>query len=95
MNNEFELHTVTHEWIHAYGTRGIGWTKKQTDLLGVPRPLRKGWVFEIVGTKIPVATAREFERLHQQRQIKIEAKVKNEKRPIGIGMKPFFDQRPS
>lgn len=52
---------VTEAWVRAYGTSGIGWSAAQLRALGVAP--QRGWLRRIVGTRIAVVRAQEFQRL--------------------------------
>lgn len=54
--------TITLEWLNRYRTERYGFTKTQTDALGVPWPLPKSWLCNQVGREISDEMAREFER---------------------------------
>lgn len=52
---------ITEVWLRRYSTKGLAWTVKQKRLLGLKANPRKGWIGRVVGTTIPMATARAFE----------------------------------
>lgn len=63
MEDPSDTFTITPAWIHAHGNGGIGWTKRQLDVLGVTWPPRKGWLRSLVGRQITAAQQRQFEQL--------------------------------
>jgi len=54
---------LTQEILHAGQSRFGGWSKAQTDLLGIPWPLRHGWKHRIIGEMIDAGVVAEFVRL--------------------------------
>ena len=43
---------VTREFIHKYKTANGGWTRAQTDVLGISWPLQPGWMRSAIGRKL-------------------------------------------
>ncbi len=43
---------LTHENLHALGTNGAGWNKKQLEILGISWPPKNGWLKKLIGTEI-------------------------------------------
>ena len=43
---------LTHENLHALGTNGQGFNKKQLHMLGISWPPKGGWLKKLIGTEI-------------------------------------------
>jgi hypothetical protein len=54
---------ITKELIDQGATKGIGWNKKQLEILGVEFPLKKGWKNQIIGNLISQEDAVKFLKL--------------------------------
>lgn len=51
---------LTRDFIHQHKTAYGGWTRAQTNAIGVKWPLRPGWIDRAVGKEISEAQARDF-----------------------------------
>ena len=43
---------LTHDNLHALGTNGVGFNKKQLHMLGISWPPKGGWLKKLIGTEI-------------------------------------------
>lgn len=73
---------ITNDWIAEHATGKAGWTRQQLDCLGVAWPPVKGWRSRLIGTQIPDAKAREFERLGAVRRQLLAQRVLEQ----GVGL---------
>lgn len=59
---------ITHEWLHAHGTPGGGWTAQQLAVFDIAWPPSKGWLKGLVGQHMTAGQREAFERLYNARQ---------------------------
>jgi hypothetical protein len=65
------MHTVTDEWLKAYGTDADSWNKKQLEALGITWPPRKGWKRAMIGTEITEQQKLRFEAARNRRTVEM------------------------
>ena len=69
---------LTHDNLHALGTNGIGFNKKQLSVLGISWPPKKGWLSNLIGTEI---TDVQYQTLLSLRNVKQNAYISKETPP--------------
>jgi hypothetical protein len=67
---------ITMEFLNRARTNAGGFTRAQTDLLGIPWPLPANWLRNLVGTEIDIDTANAFYAARDIRRCKVKNRIR-------------------
>lgn len=52
---------ITLTWLRRHGTKGAGWSRRQLEAIGLPYPVRAGWMLRMAGKRITQTQRTAFE----------------------------------